>query len=360
MSFDITQLARPDLRGFAGYASARKTALQGEVWLNANESPWANAGDRSGGLNRYPEPQPSALRQRLAGLYAVPETDILLGRGSDEQIDLLVRALCVAGQDAVVHTPPVFGMYAVSARLQGARLIDVPLIDEGQRFVLDEAGVLGAIGQGAKIVFLCSPANPTGACIPAAQIERILQAAQGRSLVVVDEAYIDYAAQASVIELRDRYPHLALLRTLSKAHGLAAARVGAVIADAALIGLLRNCQAPYPLPTPCVREALLGLSDAALQATAQRVATTKSQRELMARALPAFAQLRAVYASDANFLLMRCHDAQSLFDALLAAGIVVRDMRAMPGLGDALRITVGSPEENDRVIAVLQAQEALV
>ncbi|UAY73107.1 MULTISPECIES: histidinol-phosphate transaminase [Pseudoxanthomonas] len=357
MPRDPLDLVRPDLRGFGGYKSARTEALRGDVWLNANESAWSNPADASATSRRYPDPQPAALKSALSGLYGCAPEDLLIGRGSDEAIDLLVRTLCVAGRDAVVVTPPVFGMYAVSARLQDARLIEAPLVDGPDGFAPDFDAIAHAVlEQGAKLVFLCSPANPTGASIPLAQIEALLQRLQGRALVVVDEAYGEFSEVPSALTLRARYPEVAVLRTLSKAHALAAARVGVVIADARLVAVLRACQAPYPVPTPCAELAVAGLSPAALAATRARIATVIEERARLAAALSVLPGVRRVYASDANFLLVRFDDAEGAFGALLAAGIVVRDQRAAPQLGDALRITIGAPEQNARVLAALNAQ----
>ena len=182
----LLRLVRADLRGFAGYSSARSNALQGEVWLNANESPWANPADTGGGSRRYPEPQPPALRDALASLYGVDPTQMLVSRGSDEAIDLLVRVMCEPGRDAVLVTPPVFGMYAVSARLQDAPLLEVPLVDGDAGFAVDLDAVAAAAAQGgAKLVFLCSPSNPTGASVPLDGIAALAARLQGRALVVV-------------------------------------------------------------------------------------------------------------------------------------------------------------------------------
>lgn len=354
---DVLDLVRPDLRGFGGYKSARTEDLKGDVWLNANESAWSNPADASASVRRYPDPQPAALRAALAGLYGCAESDLLIGRGSDEAIDLLVRALCVAGQDAIVATPPVFGMYAVSARLQDARLVAVPLVDGDAGFAPDIDGIAAAVvEQGAKLVFLCSPANPTGGAIALDRIEALLIKLEGRALVVVDEAYGEFSAVESALALRSRFPELAVLRTLSKAHALAAARIGVVIADPRLIAVLRACQAPYPIPTPCAELAVAGLSPAAHATTRQRVATVLSERARLQDALSVLPGVRRVYASDANFLLVRFVDAERAFRALLAAGVVVRDQRGAPQLDDALRITIGTPEQNARVLAALNAR----
>ena len=352
----VLSLVREDLRGFAGYSSARSAKIDGEIWLNANESAWASPGDAAGSSRRYPEPQPGVLRARLAGLYGCTPEQLLIGRGSDEAIDLLVRTLCVPGRDAVLVTPPVFGMYAVCARLQNVALVEVPLVDGEAGLGADtDALIAAALAAPVKLVFLCSPSNPAGSLIALNEVERVAQALRGRALVVVDEAYGEYSGQPSATTLLDRYDNIAVLRTLSKAHALAAARIGSVIADAKLIAVLRRCQAPYPVPTPCAELALRGLSDAALATTAQRVDMIIAERARLQTALATAPGVRRVYASAGNYLLARFDDAQAAFDALLAAGVVVRDQRAAPQLGDALRITIGTPEQNDRVIAVLAA-----
>ena len=354
----ILPLVRPDLRDFAGYKSARSEALRGDVWLNANESAWSNPADGEGRSRRYPDPQPPALRSRLAELYGVAPATLLLGRGSDEAIDLLVRALCVAGQNAIVVTPPVFGMYAVCARLQGAPLVEVPLVDGVDGFSADlEAIREAALSQRAKLVFLCSPSNPAGSAIPLAGIAALAGALEGKAVVVVDEAYGEFADGPSATTLLAVHPNIAVLRTLSKAHALAAARIGVVIGNEDLITILQRCQAPYPVPTPCADLALEGLSDAALAQTRERIALVRRERDRLLDALAQSPGVLRVYPSQGNYLLVRFDDAEGAFRALLAAGVVVRDQRAAPQLGDALRITVGSPTQNDRVIATLNARE---
>lgn len=355
----VLDLVRDDLRGFAGYSSARTESLQGEIWLNANESAWANAADVGGSSRRYPDPQPLALRERLAHLYACDAAQVLTGRGSDEAIDLLVRALCESGRDGVVVTPPVFGMYAVSARLQNAARIEVPLVDGDAGFAPDFAAIArAALAHQAKLVFLCSPSNPTGAAIPLAEVEALARKLEGRALVVVDEAYGEFSDVPSAITLLGKLPNIAVLRTLSKAHALAAARIGSLVANAGLIDVLRRCQAPYPVPTPCAELALSGLSEAALELTRQRVETVRTERTRLLAALSALPGVLRVYPSQGNYLLARFSDAEAAFRALLAGGVVVRDQRAAPQLADALRISIGSPEQNDRVIAALETRKA--
>lgn len=352
----VLDLVREDLRGFAGYVSARSERLQGEVWLNANESAWPAGEGAAAACRRYPEPQPPELAAALARLYGCAPEQLLLGRGSDEAIDLLVRALCAPGRDAVAVTPPVFGMYAVSARLQGAPLLEVPLVDGTAGFAPDlDALADAALSGGAKLVFLCSPGNPTGNALALDDIARLARRIEGRGLLVVDEAYGEFSSQPSAIGLLGGHANLAVLRTLSKAHALAGARIGALAAAPELVAVLRRCQAPYPVPAPCVEVALSALAPEALERTAARVEVVRAERERMRAALAALPGVRRVYRSEGNYLLLRFADAGRAFAALLAAGIVVRDQRAAPQLGDALRITVGTPSQNARVLDVLAA-----
>jgi len=352
----VLDLVRDDLRNFAGYGSARKTGLVGRVWLNANESPWASPADPGQGLNRYPEPQPAALRARLAALHGVAEDTLLMTRGSDEGIDLLTRALCRAEHDAVLVSSPTFGMYAVCAKVQGAALVDVPLIDTGSAFRIDVDAMLAAFerpGPRIKIVYVCAPANPTGVAPSLADIERLLVGVAGRALVVVDEAYGEYMGRESALALRPRYPNLAVLRTLSKAYALAGARLGITMADAELIRVLNAIAPPYPLAQPAAALALVAMSETAVAEAHRRCALIIAERSRVAAGLAEDAGVRAVYASDANYLLVRFVDAESTFRRLLAAGVVVRDQRAHPALSDALRVTIGTAEENDALLEAL-------
>ena len=253
----VLDLARPEIRAMQPYSSARMEASGGDVFLNANESAWAPVGDDGLGCNRYPEPQPAALVDALAALYGVRREQLLVGRGSDEAIDLLVRAFCRAGRDAILIQPPTFGMYAVCARVQDAGVVEVPLAAD---FTLDVDAVLAALTPAVKLVFICTPNNPTGQPVPRAAVERLAQALSGRALLVVDEAYVEFCDAGSVADLIDRYDNLAVLRTLSKAWALAGVRIGSLLANAEVIALLRRIMAPYPLPLPSVDAALLALS----------------------------------------------------------------------------------------------------
>ena len=354
---EVLDLVRPELRDFAGYASARRTQVSGSVWLNANESPQPSLADAGLALNRYPEPQPVKLRERMASLYGVRTPQLLVTRGSDEGIDLLVRALCRAGQDAVLIAPPCFGMYAVCARVQNANLVEVPLDDVDGTWTLNIERVLAAVSEhSVRVIFLCSPGNPTGHALSLAQIRGLLEALQGRALVAVDEAYVEYSSIASASSLLDEYPGLAVLRTLSKAHALAGARVGAVLADPSLIAVLGNISAPYPVPSPSAAVAWAALGEPALAQSTRRCRVAIEEREALFAALVESGLCKRIYRSEGNYLLVRFDDAEQAFRRLLAAGVVVRDMRSTPMLGDALRISIGTAEENRLMLDALRAE----
>ncbi|RYD15755.1 MAG: histidinol-phosphate transaminase [Lysobacteraceae bacterium] len=354
---DALALLREDLRDFAGYRSARCERAAGSAWLNANEAAHANASDAEGRLRRYPPRESEALQSALAALYGIPPAHLLIGRGSDEAIDLIVRAFCRPGLDAVLVTPPVFGMYAVCARLQRAPLVEVPLREHAGEFEVDLDHVAAcAERERVRVVFLCSPGNPAGGMLAAADLRALARRLARRAMLVLDEAYIEYADSASMLECGALESNLLVLRTLSKAHALAAARIGCAIGDPGVIAALRRCQAPYPLPEPSARCALAALAPAVLTATRRRIAETRAERTRLARELARTPGVRHVHASQANFLLVRFDDADAALARLLAAGVVVRDVRAMPRLGDAVRITIGTPVENDAVLDALRAR----
>ena len=342
----IVAIARAEIRSLVPYSSARMEAGSGAVMLNANELPWSQPGTT---LNRYPDPQPASLLEAFAQLYGVETANVLIGRGSDEAIDLLVRAFCRAGDDAVAVCPPTFGMYAVCARVQAACVIEVPLT---ARFDVDIEALLAAVTPSCKLVFLCSPNNPTGNAIPIGDIERIVNALADRALVVVDEAYIEFSDAPSAAALLASHANLAVLRTLSKAYGLAGTRVGCVLAHAEVIELLRRIQAPYPLPTPCIDIALRALTRDALARTNLQVALIRRERARVAHALSDPPETVAM-PSVANFICVRFRDGPATYRYLLSRGIVVRNVGAYRGLKDCLRISIGTPEENDRLLAAL-------
>ncbi|RUL66687.1 histidinol-phosphate transaminase [Dyella dinghuensis] len=350
----VLDLARPEIRTLQPYSSARMEAEGAQIMLNANESAWPPAGDAGLGCNRYPDPQPGGLLQALATLYGVRSEQLFVGRGSDEAIDLLVRAFCGAGQDAILIQPPTFGMYAVCARIQNANIVEVPLADD---FSLDIERLVGAVTPAVKLVFLCTPNNPSGKSIARTDIEYLAKALVGRAVLVVDEAYIEFSDQQSAVDLINTYDHVAVLRTLSKAWALAGARIGSLLASPDVIALIRRIMPPYPLPLPCVSAAMSELSASGQAAARDNIAIVREQREIMRAALARLSGIREVLPSDANFLAVRFDDAGTVYQRLLKAGIVVRDIRRYPNLKDALRITIGTPEENARVLTVLGGEK---
>jgi len=349
---DPLALARPEIRTLAAYEHA--SWENGFERLHANELPWRAATDGTvAGLNRYPEPHPAALAARLADLYGVAPQHALPCRGSDEAIDLLVRAFCAAGRDAIIVCPPTFGMYAVAARVQGAQVAAIALLRD-QGFALDVDAIESRCARDdVKLIFLCTPNNPTGNALDVTSITRILHSSAGRALVVVDEAYLEFAAAASLARSIGQYPHLVVLRTLSKAFGLAGARIGTLIADARIVSLLRSVLPPYAIAQPCIEAAQQALAPAQQRLARERVAAIVRERARLSAALAGLAGVTHVWPSDANFLLVEFDEPARALSRLRETRLLVRDFRDRPGLERALRITVGSPEQNDRLVRSL-------
>jgi histidinol-phosphate aminotransferase len=345
----ILTLARPEIVALQAYSHASWDPAFDR--LHANELPWRAETDRSiAGLNRYPEPHPHVLAHRLADLYGVDAAQLLPGRGSDESIDLVVRGFCRAGVDNVIICPPTFGMYSVAARIQGAQVRDVPLRRE-RNYALDTAGVLAACDANTRIVFLCSPNNPTGNAIAPADIERVLVELAGKSLVVVDEAYIEFSGDASLTASLARFPNLVILRTLSKAFGLAGARVGSLIASAEIVALLAKVIPPYSIPQLTIEAVLATLAPPQLAVQRERVRQVKAERERLRTALAGIQSIRKLWPSVTNFLLADFVDAEVALAAARDAKLLIRDMRNVSP--HSLRISVGTPEQNNRLIRSL-------
>ncbi|MFW5927322.1 MAG: histidinol-phosphate transaminase [Wenzhouxiangella sp.] len=349
---NVTDLARPEIRELAPYASARSLAAGDGILLNANEIPWPSAGDRTLALNRYPQPQPGALKSRLAGYYCIEPERLLLTRGSDEGIDLLVRTFCRAGRDRVLICPPCFGMYEISARIQGADVIGVPLIESDEAFRVDFDGIRQA--GACRLHFLCSPNNPTGNGIDAGRVTELADQVVDHGLVVVDEAYVEFSARRSLAATVADHPNLVVIRTLSKAFGLAGCRVGAVIADPAVIDLLGRVIAPYPLPTPSVAAALEALTDEALARQRERIAELMAHKRVLLEAFERHPAVTRIWPGEANFILVRTLPDSGLVETAAAAGIRLRDQSRQPGLAGCVRITVGTAEENAALIEFLE------
>jgi histidinol-phosphate aminotransferase len=345
----VLPLVRPDILALTPYSSARKEASGGRVWLDANENPETPAVHRPL-FNRYPDPQPADLLVKLAALYGVAPASALVTRGSDEGIDLLLRTFCRAGQDGILITPPTYGMYPVAAAIQGAAVVRVPLVRE-RDFAVDPAAVLAAVTPAVKLIFLCSPNNPTGRLLDRDSMLQIVRALAGRAVVVVDEAYVDFSGTPGLAAEIAAHPNLVVLRTLSKAYGLAGARVGTTLADPAVIAVLQKVIAPYPVPTPVLQAALAALTPDGCAAAQASIRALVAERRRLAAALAGRPVVRHVWPSDANFILIEVADATRAMAAGRAAGIVWRDRsRDVP---NAIRITVGTPEENAATLEVL-------
>jgi histidinol-phosphate aminotransferase len=345
---NAVSLARPDIVTLKAYAHA--AWLPSLTRLHANEAPWRPTGDTTAaGLNRYPEPQPQALIERLAALYGVPAGSVLATRGSDEAIDLLSRIYLRAGTDAILQCTPSFGMYQVAARIQGAGVIEVPL-DRAQGWALDVERVLAAWQPHIKLVYLCSPNNPTSNLLDMAAVESVCEALDGKAIVVIDEAYIEWSRAPSLSRWQNRFATLAILRTLSKAHALAGARLGALLAAPELIELARRVIPPYSLAQPTVEAALRALEPSELAGGHVRLEGLLAEREYLAKGLAASPLVDKVWPSDANFLLIDCRDADRFMSNTLAGGLIVRDMRAHPVLPRSLRVSVGTRAQNDALL----------
>ena len=358
---DINRIARPDIVAMAPYESARSSAVADGILLNANEAPCTLVAELNWdrlSLNRYPAPQPAKLRHRLARLYGVAETQLLITRGSDEGIDLLTRVFCRAGKDAVIECPPCFGMYKIAATIQGARVTSVPRLSE-QGLTIDYPSLARAIKEqpGVRLVFLTSPNNPTGDLIQRAELEQLLNACEDRALLVLDEAYIEFCEADSASELVAQWPQLVVLRTLSKAWAAAGLRCGTVIAAPVVIDLLLRVIAPYPLSTIAM--------DAALQVTAGSIAA--GQQQLLATIsagktdLLAFLQtcewVKEVWVGEANFVLLRVPDAKALVEWCADAGIRIRDFSSQALLENCVRMSIGNNAEITSLKSTLRAFE---
>jgi histidinol-phosphate aminotransferase len=352
----ITAIARPEIRALRAYEHA--SWEPGLTRMHANELPWRSTQDTSvAGLNRYPEPHPHELTAALAAFYGVEACMLLACRGSDEAIDLLIRSYCRAGQDAVMICPPTFGMYGVAARIQGAAVLEVSLRrDAGYAF--DPAALLerchAAVKDAAvKLIFLCSPNNPTGNRLDSTAILALAKSLEGRALVVVDEAYVEFADAPSLMPDIASIPGLVVLRTLSKAYGLAGARCGALIAQAEVVALLRKVIQPYALTQLTIEAVFRALQPAALQQAAAHVLTLRNERARLTLALPPMPGVRRVWPSQANFLLVEFDEPGIAWQRAHRAGLLLRDMHTAPGLTQALRISVGSAQQNDQLLESL-------
>lgn len=337
MKNNILNLARKDIVAMQAYRSARSEGLQGSVFLDANENAYSDTR-----YNRYPEPQPDKLAGLLTKIYGVDREQMIVTRGSDEGIDLLIRLFCRAALDKIMICPPTYGMYKVAATIQGAEIIEAPLIKE-KEFALDVDALLRAWDPAVKIIFLCSPNNPTGNLLAKADILSLCQSMSDKSIIVVDEAYIEFANVESLTNCINDYPNLVILRTLSKAYGLAGIRCGATIANSEIIKLLLKIIAPYPIPSPISDIVCQQLNSDITQTI---ISTIQREKEIMIEFLATVPSVKKIWGSQANYLLVETVEAKLMMNACLKNGIVIRNRSSDYGLNNCVRITIGSPNEN--------------
>jgi len=349
----IADLARAEIRALKPYEAA--VQIDDTIRLNANEAPWTSSGDHfRRPLNRYPEIRPAGLRIALAERYGCAAGNLLVTRGTSEAIDLLIRVFCRAGQDNIVTTTPTFSMYRHYAEIQGAELREVETARDSN-FAIDADAILETCDETTRLIFLCSPNNPTGGLIPVETLVDILERRGNQSAVVVDEAYIEFAERASVVGLLERYENLVVLRTLSKALAYAGARCGSVIGPREVINMLDAVQAPYALATPVVECVENGLQTACLNEAEQWVRSVIAERARLADALAGMSFVRRVWPSAANFLLVEVDAVDELMQKSGQDKVLLRYFDG--ALSDCVRITVGTRAENDRLLQTLAKVE---
>ena len=352
MSRNIEELARDNVRALTPYQSARRLGGNGDVWLNANEFPLPVPFELSQQtLNRYPECQPKIVIERYAAYAGLQPEQVLVSRGADEGIELVMRAFCEPGKDAILFCPPTYGMYSVSAETIGIEYRTVPVRENWQ---LNLPAIADRL-EGVKVVYMCSPNNPTGNLIDPDDIRALLEMTAGKALVVADEAYIEFCPQATLSGWLKDYPHLVILRTLSKAFALAGLRCGFTLANPQVIDLLMKVIAPYPLATPVADVAGQALSDQGIALMRQHVAELNASRAWLLEQLPQLSVVQQVFPSETNYILARFADSPAVFKSLWDQGIILRDQNKNPGLAGCLRISIGTREECERLIAALQA-----
>jgi len=358
---DMAARARPEILAMQEYSSARSLAgeTSGLIYLDANEcafEPFVGAQ----GLARYPSQQPAGLARIFCNWLDISSRNLTIARGADEIIDCLVRAFCVPGEDNIVICPPTFAMYAQSAILQGAVVKQAPLTPE---FALDPDAILAAADADTKLVFICSPNNPTGNVMDCDAVTMICQALDGQALVVVDETYIDYALASgrgqSLVNAIEDYANLVVLRTLSKSHAAAGIRCGCGVAAASVTKLLHKVLAPYPVPQPVIAAVDAILTDRNKQRLAERRGEIVARRDEFAAALTEIDDVIKVLPSDANFILAEVNDAAAFCERARAGGIVLRDQSHQPGLDNHVRISIGSDDEMDRLLAALKGGQPI-
>lgn len=336
---DIEKIIRPNIARLCPYSTARDD-YQGPlgVFLDANESPYEN------GWNRYPDPHQKALKARLSQIKGVPAENIFLGNGSDEAIDLVFRVFCQPGKDNIVAISPSYGMYEVAAATND---IEVRKVQLGENFELDTQALLNAADANTKAIFLCTPNNPSGNAFSNEELLALAEAFDG--IVVVDEAYIDFCSEPSLIGKAVSAGNIIVLQTLSKARGMAALRLGMAFSSARIITLMSMVKYPYNI-NKAAQDIVMKMLESPIDA---QVAEVVEQRAMVAEKLSAMKAVRKVYPSEANFLLVKVDDADAVYDYLIEGGIIVRNRNKVAGCKGCLRITIGTPQENEKLIELM-------
>lgn len=340
---DVLRLVRPNIAALAPYSTARDE-YKGTIgiFIDANENPFAN------GYNRYPDPRQMALKTRIAAIKGTAIENMFIGNGSDEAIDLCFRIFCRPGIDNVIAISPSYGMYRVSADINDVEVREVFLTTPD--FDLPVEALLARSDKNSKLLFLCSPNNPTGNAFAQEQIVSLLDHFNG--MVVVDEAYIDFADTPSLLPLLNRYPNLIVLQTLSKAFGLAGLRLGLAFGSKEVMQLFANVKYPYNINLAGMEKAEVLLS----RDVRSKIEIIKKERARVEETLKECPCVLKVYPSDANFLLVKVTDADYIYDALINEQIIVRNRNRVTGCAGCLRITIGTPEENTRMLAIMREQ----
>ncbi|MBO3116930.1 histidinol-phosphate transaminase [Winogradskyella sp. DF17] len=341
---NINNLLRENIKNIKAYSSARdeyKDATADMVFIDANENPFQS------NVNRYPDPQQSKVKQRLAEIKGVKTSQILLGNGSDEVLDLLFRAFCEPNRDNVITLPPTYGMYSVLADLNAVEIQSV-LLDDNFEPKVEE--ILATQDMNSKILFLCSPNNPTANSFNSHNVEELLNNFKG--IVVIDEAYIDFSNSDSWLSRLNEFPNLVVTQTLSKAYGLAGIRLGICYASEFIISVLNKIKPPYNVNQLSQDKALERLTR--LDEVKKEVDSILTEREILITKLSEISFIKSIYPSDANFLLVKIDDANQRYSELIKRGIVVRNRTTQPLCENCLRFTIGTPTENEKLIETLQ------
>tara|TARA_B110000259_G_scaffold90936_1_gene105580 strand:+ start:4622 stop:5671 length:1050 start_codon:yes stop_codon:yes gene_type:complete len=343
--FNINNLIRENIKSLKGYSSARdeyKDLTTTEmVFLDANENPFEN------GVNRYPDPQQNSVKELLSVIKKINKKNILLGNGSDEVLDLIFRAFCEPNKDNVITLPPTYGMYSVLANINAIENKEVLLTATYQPEV---AQILKAVNQNTKILFLCTPNNPSGNSFTNEIVEELLVKFKG--LVVIDEAYIDFSEENSWLERLAQFPNLVITQTLSKAYGLAGIRLGVCYASKEIIKVLNSIKPPYNVNELTQQKAIDRLGN--MEAVEKEVAEIISQRDLLIKDLKKISFVKVIYPTDCNFVLVKVDDANNRYDQLIKKGIVIRNRTTQPLCENCLRLTIGTMSENKKLIRALK------